>query len=558
MQTLLDVKNLNIYFGNKQIIHNVNFSLKKNEVLGIVGESGSGKSVLSLAILKLLSPKANIIGNINYYTESGQTDLLKLSEKNIRAYCTKDISMIFQEPMSSLNPSLKCGFQVMEALLYHTKISKNSAKKKVLELFEKVKLPRVNDIYDAYPHQLSGGQLQRIMIAMAISCNPKILIADEPTTALDITIQKDILILLKEIQRKTQMSVIFITHDLDVVSYISDNILVINKGRIVEQDKTSQILNQPKEDYTKGLIGCRIPLDKRYKILPVVNDFSNGNTPNLSVESNRKQRHCSLYKNAPIFEVKELCIEYIKRKLFGKNITTRAVNRVNFEVYKGEIFGLVGESGCGKSSLSKAIMQLQKPNKGSIFYKGEDITILKGKRLFQARKKIQLVFQDPYSSLSPKYKIGNAIMDIMTIHNILEGKLERKKYILELLEKVGLDSNAYFRYPHEFSGGQRQRISIAKALCLQPEFIIFDEAVAALDVSVQAQILNLLKSLKYELNLTYIFISHNLAVIKYLSDRIMVMNEGKIEEIQEADKLYQQPKKEYTRKLINAISLPYC
>ena len=463
--------------------------------------------------------------------------------------------MIFQEPMSSLNPSMRCGEQVQEILTKHTTLTKQEIKTETLQLFEKVKLPNPSRVFKAYPHEISGGQKQRVMIAMAIACKPKILIADEPTTALDVTVQKEIIQLLKQLQQEEQMSILFISHDLALISEISDRVLVMYQGKIVEQGKVSDIFHTPKHTYTKALINSKPPLNVRFKRLATIKDFMN-NTVDRTVVT-KKERNTNrkeLYSNQPILEVINLEKEYFSKSgWFSKLESFKAVNQVSFKLYEGETLGLVGESGCGKSTLSNAILLLDKPTKGQIFYKGQDITNLSKKATRDLRKDIQIIFQDPFASLNPRIPIGEAIMEPMKVHNIGKTNEERKKMVSELLEKVGLKAAHFSRYPHEFSGGQRQRIGIARAIALQPKLIICDESVSALDISVQAQVLNLLNDLKENYNFTYVFISHDLAVVKYMSDNLIVMNKGKIEEMNDADIIYENPKRDYTKKLIHAI-----
>ena len=554
---LLDVNSLSISFFNKknetEIIHNISYQLNTNEILGIVGESGSGKSVSSLAILGLLPKNISKItsGTIHF---NGQ-DLLALSQKEFQHIRGNDIAMIFQEPMSSLNPSMTCGKQVSEILLQHTNLSKAVAKAETLSLFEKVKLPLPDRIYKAYPHEISGGQKQRVMIAMAIACKPKLLIADEPTTALDVTVQKEIIELLKQLQVEEQMSIIFISHDLALVSEIADRILVMYKGAIVEQGNVTEIFHKPQHTYTKALLSSKPSLDVRLKRLPTIKDFMEGNSLTETIDTNqREEAHKILYSKPPLLEVINLEKEYLSKSgWFVKQDSFKAVNQVSFKLYEGETLGLVGESGCGKSTLANAILLLDKSTAGQIMYNGIDITKLGTTKVRQLRKDIQIIFQDPYASLNPRIPVGKAIMEPMKVHGIGTSDAERKEKVLDLLLKVGLDKSYFNRYPHEFSGGQRQRIGIARAIALEPKLIICDESVSALDISVQAQVLNLLNDLKDNFGFTYIFISHDLAVVKYMSDQLLVMNKGKVEEIDDANIIYEHPKQEYTKKLIHAI-----
>ncbi|KAF2518929.1 ABC transporter ATP-binding protein [Flavobacterium salilacus subsp. salilacus] len=535
------------------IVKGSDFVLHQNEILGIVGESGSGKSVTSLAVMGLL-PKG-ILEVTEGKIDFEGSNIAMLSQKTLRKIRGNAISMIFQEPMSSLNPSLKCGYQVAEILKEHTNLSQKEIKETVLSLFEKVKLPNPDKIYNRYPHEISGGQKQRVMIAMAIACKPKILIADEPTTALDVTVQKEIILLLKELQQETGMSIIFISHDLSLVSEIANRVLVMYKGEIVEQGEVRQIFNNPQHLYTKALISSRPSLDVRLKRLPTIQDYLTENVNTTEVTPNqRKAAHEKLYSQPPLLEVVNVEKEYISSAgLFGKEIKFKAVDNVSFTIYEGETLGLVGESGCGKSTLGNAILQLDKPTAGKILYRGTDLTQLPTKQIRELRKEIQIIFQDPYSSLNPRITVGKAILEPMQVHGLYKNNKERKEKVLEILNRVGLNEEHYNRYPHEFSGGQRQRIGIARTIALQPKLIVCDESVSALDISVQAQVLNLLNELKENFGFTYIFISHDLAVVKYMSDQVLVMNKGKIEEMNEADALYEHPQREYTKKLIAAI-----
>lgn len=555
-ETILSVKHLSISFNQQneinKVIHEISFDLFKNEILAIVGESGSGKSVSSLAILGLLSKKNSVVkGSIIFQKQ----DLLSVSENNFQKIRGNEISMIFQEPMSSLNPSIRCGEQVVEVLRQHLRLSKKDARAETISLFEKVKLPVPETIYTSYPHEISGGQKQRVMIAMAIACKPKILIADEPTTALDVTVQQEIVTLLKDLQKETQMSILFISHDLSLVSEIADRVLVMYKGDIVESAFAKAIFSSPQHEYTKALLNARPSLENRLKKLPTIADYL-AKKPLAEIETKKeREKHLEkLYAKAPLLEIINLEKTYFSNKGFlGDPIAFKAVNNVSFKIFEGETLGLVGESGCGKSTLGNAILQLDKATAGSIFYKGKDITGLRGKALRALRKEIQIIFQDPFASLNPRLTVGQAISEPMEVHKIYPSSPERKKRTIELLERVGLEEQHYNRYPHEFSGGQRQRIGIARTIAVNPKLIICDESVSALDISVQAQVLNLLNDLKKDFGFTYIFISHDLAVVKYMSDQLVVMNQGKIEEIGDADAIYARPEKEYTRKLIEAI-----
>ncbi len=553
---ILQVSNLSISFGSKktpkEVIHTISFSLRKNKILGIVGESGSGKSVTSLAIMGLLpDKKTHITGKIRFEG----SDLLQLDNKSLRKYRGNDIAMIFQEPMSALNPSMKCGKQVSEILQLHLKKSYREAKKETLTLFKKVKLPRPEAIYNSYPHQISGGQMQRVMIAMAIACKPKVLIADEPTTALDVTVQKEIIQLLKQLQQETQMGLLFISHDLALVSEIADDLIVMYQGKIVEKGTVFSIFNSPKEDYTKALLASRPKLGVRLKKLPTISSLSDRSFKPVEITpQQRALRHKTLYTGVPLLEVTHLTKEYItKAGWYGKRSVLKAVNNVTFQVFEGETLGLVGESGCGKSTLGKTILQLEKATKGSIKYKGKELTSLSSQEMRMLRKDIQLIFQDPYASLNPRIIIGEAIAEPMNVYGVGKNKKERKQKVEQLLIRVGLEPSYYYRYPHELSGGQRQRVGIARTIAVEPKLIICDESVSALDISVQAQVLNLLNQLKETFGFTYIFISHDLAVVKFMADQLLVMNAGKIEEMGDADEIYANPTRDYTRALINAI-----
>lgn len=643
-EPILEVRNLVTEFTSEGVVtkavNDVSFVLHKGETIGIVGESGSGKSVTSLSIMQLIPDPPGRISNgeIFYHGKDGLVDLLHIREKEMRTYRGNDIAMIFQEPMTSLNPVYKCGDQVMEAILQHDRdalpkfwnwifrnsnylfillflswigasiitglalftdnkiinivvqlffagsfmtflvlkiISNQKAKKhahgRVIALFEQVKLPSPERIFQSYPHQLSGGQKQRVMIAMAMSCNPQILIADEPTTALDVTVQKTILDLMNDIQEKHNMGIIFITHDLGVIAELADHVLVMYKGKIVEQGSVLEIFSNPQHPYTKGLLACRPKLGKRLKKLPIVSDFmttddlENITETNVTIDQvlqnliespSERQNHLDLlYKKEPLLQVKNLCTWFPNgRSIFGRTLDyVKAVDDVSFEVYPGETLGLVGESGCGKTTLGRTILKLVDAHSGEIIFNGKNITHLSSREMRPIRKDIQIIFQDPYSSLNPRMTVGEAIMEPMRVHGILDSDNARKNKVVELLERVNMKPAHFSRYPHEFSGGQRQRICIARALALQPKFIICDESVSALDVSVQAQVLNLLNELKQEFGFTYIFISHDLSVVKFMSDRMIVMNKGKIEEMDLAEKIYANPQSYYTKTLINAI-----
>jgi len=555
-KTLLSVKNLTVSFGKKkelaEVIHDISFSVYENEIIGIVGESGSGKSVTSLAILGLLPKrKSKVKGEVIFEDKN----LIDEKEKALQKLRGKDIAMIFQEPMSALNPSLTCGFQVSEILQHHLKLKSSEAKKETLSLFEKVKLPRPREIFSSYPHQISGGQMQRVMIAMAIACKPKLLIADEPTTALDVTVQKEILLLLKELQKETGMSLLFISHDLSLVSEIADRVIVMYKGVIVEEGTVFQIFKAPRDKYTKALLASRPSLEKRFKRLPTIASLADNTFKAEEITSQQRAlRHKNIYTKVPLLEVHNVEKEYYSNTgLFTQKRVVKAVNDVSFNVYEGETIGLVGESGCGKSTLGKAILQLDKATAGSIKYRGKELMGLSASEIRKLRKEIQLIFQDPYSSLNPRLLVGASLIEPMKVHNIGASKKERKEKAISLLERVGLNEDYYYRYPHELSGGQRQRVGIARTITMEPKLVICDESVSALDISVQAQVLNLLNELKEDFGFTYIFISHDLAVVKYMADQLLVMNAGKIEELGDADEIYANPTKDYTKKLVDAI-----
>lgn len=641
-EPILEVRNLVTEFTSDGVVtkavNDVSFVLHKGETIGIVGESGSGKSVTSLSAMRLIpSPPGKISGGqiIYHDAQKGPLDLLQATEKQMQSYRGNKLAMIFQEPMTSLNPVLTCGDQVTEAILKHESFpelsklryfleshrnlfylastvafffslitfvsegmapvvslilactgfaligggifysvfskSRALAKGRVIELFKQVKLPRPERIFDAYPHQLSGGQKQRVMIAMAMSCNPDILIADEPTTALDVTVQKTILDLMNDLQVKNNLGIIFITHDLGVIAELADRVVVMYKGKIVEQGTVLDIFTNPQHPYTKGLLACRPKLGRRLRKLPTVSDFMSSDDNDTITETNisveglirsleenpelRKSEQESMYAKTPILHVENLKTWFpVGRSLTGKVTDyVKAVDDVSFDVYPGETLGLVGESGCGKTTLGRTILRLIDPHDGKIIFNGKDITRLSQSEMRAIRKDIQIIFQDPYSSLNPRMTIGEAIMEPMRVHGILDSDKARKNKVVEILERVNMRASHFSRYPHEFSGGQRQRICIARALALQPKFIICDESVSALDVSVQAQVLNLLNELKREFGFTYIFISHDLSVVKFMSDRMIVMNRGKVEEMDSADRIYANPQTDYTRKLINAI-----
>ena len=556
--TLLKVQNLSVDFQiEDRLLHavkNISFDIPRGKTVGLVGESGSGKSVSALSVIQLIASPPGKIANGSILF-NGQ-DLLGLKEKQMRKIRGRKISMIFQEPMTSLNPVFTVGDQVAETLILHEGLNYKKALERTIELLEQVGIPSPQQRIQSYPHELSGGQRQRVMIAMAIACKPDLLIADEPTTALDVTIQKQILNLIDDLQKKYGMSILFITHDLALIGEIADKVVVMYQGEIVEQNKTEDIFKSPQHPYTKGLIACRPFLHKNPERLPTISDFlsKEGSDP-LANSKEKIPRPISESENPVILEIKNLEKHFpLKKTFFGTPTSwVKAVDDVSLKVRKGRTLGLVGESGCGKTTLGRIILRLLEPTKGSLIYKGQDIFNLSKGELKQLRKKIQIIFQDPYASLNPRMTIGTAIMEPMIIHGIGKNKKERHALTTELLQKVGLTPDMMDRYPHEFSGGQRQRICIARALAVNPEFVICDESVSALDVSVQAQILNLLLDLQKELDLTYIFISHDLAVVKFISDDLAVMNLGKIVEMADCLSIYKNPKKAYTKKLIDAI-----
>lgn len=567
----MEISNLSLELrqdtGWNPILHQVNVELCKGRTLGIVGESGSGKSVTALSVMRLLNPEiARYPEGQILFSEEGKkqpVDLLKAPEKQLQQIRGSRIAMIFQEPMTSLNPVLRCGDQIMEQILLHTTQTKEQAKEHILKLFREVMLPRPEQIFDSYPHELSGGQKQRVMIAMAMSCQPDLLIADEPTTALDVTVQKGILQLIRKLQQEHGMSVLFITHDLGVVAEIADEVMVLYKGSVVEHGDIRDIFLHPQHPYTQGLLACRPSLDVRLRHLPTVDDFMQQRQTgvqqaieNLCVPpEERKSFHQRLYAEKPLLTLRNVSKLYPvrKRKLFEKRQYVNALQDVNIDIYEGETLGLVGESGCGKTTLGRSMIRLIEPTSGSVTYKGVNLMELSHKEMRKMRKDLQIILQDPYSSLNQRLTIGDALMEPMCVHGIGANEAERKRKAIALLERVSLNETHFYRYPHEFSGGQRQRISIARALAVNPRFIICDESVSALDVSVQAQVLNLLNELKQEYHFTYIFISHDLSVVKFMSDRIVVMQSGHIVEQGDADELCRNPKTDYTRTLLDAI-----
>ncbi len=579
---MLTIKNLSVDFltdgYSRRVVNDVSFSLRRGETLGIVGESGSGKSVSSMALMQLLpsSPVCTVQGSALFAAGKGVVvDLLSLGEKEMQHYRGNRISMIFQEPMTSLNPVQKCGQQVMEMLRLHDWQGRKEARRRVLELFDEVRLPRPEKIFDSYPHEISGGQKQRVMIAMALVCHPDVLIADEPTTALDVTVQSTILELLKQLQQRHRIGILFISHDLGVIGQIADKVAVMYKGEMVEQGAVGDILYRPQHPYTQGLVACRPPLDTRPYHLPTVSDFMmRQNLPatvsaagavsaaatvpvseEVETDEARRERLRCLYAQQPLLQVRDLEVVYaLKKNLFGKATQTlTAVDKMHFDVYPGETLGLVGESGCGKTTLGRALLQLLRAASGSVSYRGRRIDTLGSHQFNALRTRLQIVFQDPYSSLNPRITVGEAIVEPLRRHGMYGSDAERRAAVLDLMQQVGLQPEWYSRYPHEFSGGQRQRVCIARALIVKPELVVCDESVSALDVSVQAQVLNLLNNLKRQYGFTYLFISHDLSVVRFLCDRIIVMQKGcKVEE-GDADQIFFHPRHPYTQQLIAAI-----
>ena len=569
---VLEVKNLSVSFDGRTVVDGVSYTLRRGRTLGIVGESGSGKSVSSLAIMGLLPKNATVSGRIELRTENGKlrtengewesesVDLLALDEKRMQGVRGWRVAMIFQEPMTSLNPVQRCGAQVVEMLRLHEDVDYDEARRRTIELFKEVLLPRPEKIFDSYPFEISGGQKQRVMIAMALICKPDVIIADEPTTALDVTVQKTILELLRDLQRSRNIAVIFITHDLGVIAQIADDIAVMYHGKIVEQGDANDILHHPQHPYTQGLLACRPPMDSRPRHLPTVEEFMGAESGKRKAESEERKTESGMRKTEsgePLLSVRNLDVTYaLEKNIFGKALKQlKAVDGISFDVYRGETLGLVGESGCGKTTLGRAIMRLVDSSSGSITFDGRRLDTLSQREMRSLRPRIQIIFQDPYSSLNPRMTVGQTIAEPLRVHQ-RDGRLsqsEIRRKVVDLMERVGLDAGWFDRYPHEFSGGQRQRICIARALILNPDLVICDESVSALDVSVQAQVLNLLNELKEHFGYTYIFISHDLSVVHFISDRIMVMQLGRLVELGDADALFGNPQQEYTRKLLDAI-----
>ena len=562
MSKLLEINNLAIEFrserGNTCAVDGISLSLDKGETLGIVGESGSGKSVTALSIMRLLpSPPAKIVSGEILFHHPSTVQLLSLPDKEIEKIRGAQIAMIFQEPMTSLNPVFRCGHQVTEAIQLHQKTSFAEAKTRTLQLFERVKLPDPARIFNAYPHQISGGQKQRVMIAMAMSCNPSLLIADEPTTALDVTVQKTILDLMRELKEESGLSMLFISHDLGVIAEICDRVVVMLQGKIVEEGSVEKVLRQAEHPYTRGLVACRPSLKRKLWRMPTVPDFIEHKNFEARVvtPAENQARQKNLQDQAPILQVKNLNVRYpSKKNWLGKPIEwLHAVNDVSFDIFPGETFGLAGESGCGKTTLGRTIARLTEAHSGEIWYKGADLQKLSEDEFRPYRREIQVVFQDPYSSLNPRMGIGEAIVEPMQVHKLHGNDRARREMAIDLLETVGLQADHFNRYPHEFSGGQRQRICVARALALEPRFLVCDEMVSALDVSVQATVLNLLMDLREKFGLTYLFISHDLSVIKQMCDRLLIMNQGRTEALGYPDEIFENPEREYVKRLIEAI-----
>ena len=552
--TLLEINNLNISIAqnqsSKSLVKNISFKIKKNEIIGLIGESGSGKSLTSLAILNLLNKdKFKVTGEVLFKGN----DLLKISEEEMLKNRGAEISMIFQEPMSALNPTMKIGYQLYEMYKAHQNKSFLEITNRIKKLIKKVKLEGVENLFEKYPHEISGGQKQRVMIVMALACNPKLLIADEPTTALDVTVQKEIIDILKLLQKSEGLSILFISHDLKLVSKITDRLVILKDGVIEETGINKKIFKAPISDYTKALLSVIINPKKRLKTLPTIKTYESNKKSVKENKSQRQKRQKKIYSNEPILRVNNVSKFYnSSSNLFQKNKQYQALNNICLTLYAGETLGLIGESGSGKTTLSNAILKIHDFEKGKIFFKEKDISNLNSKDLLNFRKKVQIIFQDPYASLNPVQKIQDAIIEPLKYHQQISGQKEVEKKTIQLLKDVGLDESFLSRYPHELSGGQRQRVCIARAISLKPEIIICDECVSALDVSVQATILNLLNSLKEKYGFTYIFISHDLSVVKYMSDRIVVLLDGEIVEYEEADKMFLKPTNDYTRKLIKA------
>ena len=549
-KNLVEIRNLYLEIKGKLILNNISFSFGYNEIIGVVGESGSGKSLIALTLIGLHPEQSKIKAEKLNFLNS---DLRSFTPKKWQKYRGSFQGMIFQEPQSSLNPTLKCGKQLIEVLNLNRKMSLNEKKGLIVDTLNEVQLLDANRIMNSYPHQLSGGQKQRIMIAMALLCNPKLLIADEPTTALDTTIQREILLLLRALQKKYKMSIFFISHDLALIKQLADKVLVMRKGVVVESNNTKDLFINPQHEYTRGLISSRPRIYTRIEKLPTLNDYKKGNFKIKKVLTKTRRAHQKLiYSQRPILEIKNIRKSYSDKSFFGKRKKYEVLKNITFSLYPGEILGLVGESGCGKSTLAKTIVCLDIPDSGEIILKGSKVNPKHKNQVRNLRKDIQFIFQDPYAALHPSKTVGNCIHEVLSVH-YSNNKIKNHERIIDLLSKVGLTEEYINRYPHELSGGQRQRVIIARALAVDPKVLICDESVAALDISIQAQVLNLLNDLKKNLGLSYLFISHDLSIVKHMSDRVMIMREGHIIEIQEADDLYRNPKNDYTKKLIEAV-----
>lgn len=553
MQDLLRIQQLQISFGkDKPTLQGLDLNIQEGKVVGLVGESGSGKSITSLATMRLLPSSATVQGQILFRDQ----DLLKLSESEMQSVRGQKISMIFQEPMTSLNPVFRIDYQIMEGLKLHKKMNSAEARDRAMHFLDLVGLPRLK--MKSYPHELSGGQRQRVMIAMAISCEPQLLIADEPTTALDVTIQKQILDLLQKLQIDLKMSMLFITHDLSVVRRMANEVFILRKGQCAEQGSVEKIFSNPQHPYTQGLLNCRPQSHPNVRRLPTMSDFLDEQGKKKPFQLSQlgvKEKKQPQKNKEPLLVVKDLSKDYPVKSSFFRRSTdvVRAVDNVSFELRQGDVLGLVGESGCGKTTLGRSLLRLIEPTAGQVLYRGQNLLELDAEKLRHLRRQIQIIFQDPYSSLNPRLSIGHALVEPMKVHQLYSTDEERWGRAAELMARVGLEASFLKRYPHEFSGGQRQRICIARALAVQPEFIVCDESVSALDVSVQAQVLNLLLDLKDEFGLTYIFISHDLSVIRFIADQVAVMNKGKIVEYGDVETVYSKPQNEYTQKLLSSI-----
>lgn len=549
-KTLVEVENASLYIGKNKILKNLSFKIYTKEIVAIVGESGSGKSMTALSLIGL-QPKQAIINATQMIFDN--QNLMTFNSKDWQKNRGNTLGIVFQEPQSSLNPSIRCGKQLFEVLQIHRQLKIKQKEELVKKCLRDVQLNDYKRILKSYPHELSGGQKQRIMIAMALLCNPKLLIADEPTTALDVTVQKEIMELLKSLQKKYEMSILFISHNLAIVKQLADRVLVMHEGRIVESENSNVLFQNPKHNYTKGLMFARPEIGVRLERLPTIKDYSNSMfKPKKTSLSKRLEKHNEIYAQKPLIEIKDFEKNYFNNNWFRGKSSLKALHQTSFSLYPGETLGLVGESGCGKSTLAKTLVYLDPATSGEFFWQGVKVAFNNKNHIDQLRKDVQLIFQDPYSALHPYKTVGRALEEVLFVHSS-KSNIDYSQRVIELLSKVGLDSEYRNRYPHELSGGQCQRVVIARALAVEPKVLICDESVAALDISVQAQVLNLLNDLKRDLGLSYIFISHDLAVVKYMSDRIMVMQNGSLVELQEADKLYKNPKNAYTKKLIDAI-----